>query len=79
MRCDVIAAGVISAVKNIGLKKPVILRMKGTNVKEAKKLVEESGLKLIISDDLDQAALKAVKVASIVKDAEEAGLQVQFA
>jgi succinyl-CoA synthetase beta subunit len=78
MRCDVIASGVISAVKNIGLKKPVILRMKGTNVKEAKKLVESSGLKLIMTDDLDQAALKAVKVASIINDAEAAGLQVQF-
>jgi len=79
MRCDVIAMGVISAVQNIGLKKPVILRMKGTNVQEAKKLVEASGLKLIVCDDLDQAANKAVKVASIITSAEDAGLQVNFA
>lgn len=79
MRCDVIAMGVISAVQNIGLKKPVILRMKGTNVEEAKKLVDASGLKLIVCDDLDQAAHKAVKVASIISSAEEAGLEVNFA
>ena len=79
MRCDVIAMGIISAVQNIGLKKPVILRMKGTNVEEAKRLVEASGLKLIIDDDLDQAALKSVKVASIITEAEEAGLEVNFA
>ena len=78
MRCDVIAMGIISAVQNIGLKKPVILRMKGTNVEEAKRLVEASGLKLIIDDDLDKAALKSVKVASIITEAEEAGLEVQF-
>jgi succinyl-CoA synthetase beta subunit len=71
--------GVISAVQNIGLKKPVILRMKGTNVEEAKKLVDASGLKLIVCDDLDQAAHKAVKVASIISSAEEAGLEVNFA
>ena len=79
MRCDVIAMGIISAVQNIGLKKPVILRMKGTNVAEARSLVEASGLKLIVEDDLDHAALKSVKVASIITEAEEAGLQVNFA
>jgi succinyl-CoA synthetase beta subunit len=79
MRCDVIAMGIISAVQNIGLKKPVILRMKGTNVEEAKKLVEASGLKLIMDDDLDAAAMKSVKVASIITDAQEAGLEVNFA
>lgn len=79
MRCDVIAMGIISAVQKIGLKKPVILRMKGTNVEEARKLVEASGLKLIIDDDLDAAASKSVAVASIIVDAENAGLEVNFA
>ncbi len=41
-RCDVIAAGVLNAAKNIGMKKPIIIRLKGTNVKEAKKLIEVS-------------------------------------
>jgi succinyl-CoA synthetase beta subunit len=39
MRCDVIASGVLNAAKNIGMKKPIIIRLKGTNVKEAKKLI----------------------------------------
>ena len=39
-RCDVIAMGVINAAKNIGMKKPIIVRLKGTNVEEAKKLIE---------------------------------------
>ena len=39
-RCDVIAIGVINAARNIGMKKPIIVRLKGTNVEEAKKLIE---------------------------------------
>jgi succinyl-CoA synthetase beta subunit len=45
MRCDVIAQGVVAAAKKIGLKKPVVLRLQGTNVKEAKAFIESSGYK----------------------------------
>jgi len=41
-RCDVIAMGIINAAQNIGMKKPIIIRLKGTNVEEAKKLIEVS-------------------------------------
>lgn len=44
MRCDVIAMGVINAAQAIGMKKPIIIRLKGTNVEEAKKLIEASGI-----------------------------------
>lgn len=78
MRCDVIAMGIISAAQKIGMKKPIIIRLKGTNVEEAKKLIEASGYRLIVTDDLEDAAKKAVHVAEIVKQAEEVGLQVSF-
>ena len=61
MRCDVIAQGVIAAAKKIGLKKPVVLRLQGTNVNEAKAYIEASGYKIIMVDDLDKAAATAVK------------------
>ena len=104
--------GVINAAKAIGMKKPIIIRLKGTNVEEAKRLIEVSsftgilghtlgrlilillflnlycmfsfplcqgsGFKMIVTDDLEDAASKAVHIASIVKSAEEVNLQVQF-
>jgi len=78
MRCDVIAMGIINAAHAIGMKKPIIIRLKGTNVEEAKKLIEASGIRMIVTDDLDDAADKAVHVADIVRQAEEVALNVQF-
>jgi succinyl-CoA synthetase beta subunit len=78
MKCDVIAMGVINAAQAIGMKKPIIIRLKGTNVAEAKKLISSSGFKMIVTDDLDDAAVKAVKIANIVTEAEEANLEVSF-
>jgi succinyl-CoA synthetase beta subunit len=78
MRCDVIAMGIINAAQNIGMKKPIIIRLKGTNVEEAKKLIEASGFRLIVTDDLEDAANKAVHIAEIVKQAEEVALSVEF-
>jgi succinyl-CoA synthetase beta subunit len=60
------------------LRKPVVLRLQGTNVKEAKAFIEQSGYRIIVVDDLDQAALTAVKVADIIKQAEEVSLNVSF-
>lgn len=60
MRCDVIAEGVLTAVKEVGLQVPLVVRLEGTKVAEGKKLIEESGLNVIPADDLDDAAQKIV-------------------
>ena len=60
MKCDVIAEGVIAAVKEVGLKVPLVVRLEGTNVDLGKKIIKESGLNVIPADDLDDAAQKIV-------------------
>jgi len=60
MRCDVIAEGVIAAVKEVGLQVPLVVRLEGTNVKEGKAILDQSGLDVISADDLDDAAKKVV-------------------
>ncbi|MRX36234.1 ADP-forming succinate--CoA ligase subunit beta [Aminobacter sp. MDW-2] len=60
MKCDVIAEGVIAAVKEVGLKVPLVVRLEGTNVELGKKIINESGLNVISADDLDDAAKKIV-------------------
>eukprot|EP00997_Jenningsia_sp_PLL12_P007351 NODE_3972_length_711_cov_2.006042_g3357_i0.p1 GENE.NODE_3972_length_711_cov_2.006042_g3357_i0~~NODE_3972_length_711_cov_2.006042_g3357_i0.p1 ORF type:complete len:154 (+),score=31.81 NODE_3972_length_711_cov_2.006042_g3357_i0:40-462(+) len=79
MKCDIIAQGIINAAKAIGLEKPIIIRLKGTNVEAAVKMIQESNLKMIVTDDLDDAANKAVRVASIVTQAQESNLKISFA
>jgi succinyl-CoA synthetase beta subunit len=61
MRCDVIAAGVVEAVKEVGLPVPLVVRLEGTNVELGKKIIAESGLNVVSADDLDDAAQKIVK------------------
>ncbi|HEV7275494.1 MAG TPA: ADP-forming succinate--CoA ligase subunit beta [Devosiaceae bacterium] len=60
MRCDVIAEGVIAAVKEVGLEVPLVVRLEGTRVKEGKEILDASGLDIISADDLDDAAQKIV-------------------
>ncbi len=60
MRCDIIAEGVIAAVKEVGLKVPLVVRLEGTNVDLGKKIIRDSGLNVIPADDLDDAAQKIV-------------------
>jgi succinyl-CoA synthetase beta subunit len=60
MKCDVIATGVITATKEVGVKVPVVVRLEGTNVELGKKMLAESGLALIPADDLTDAAKKIV-------------------
>src|SRR6201988_1607039 len=60
MRCDVIARGVIAAVKAVGLQVPLVVRLEGTNVEEGKMIIRESGLNVLPADDLDDAAQKIV-------------------
>jgi succinyl-CoA synthetase beta subunit len=61
MRCDVVAEGIVAAVKEIGLKVPLVVRLEGTNVKEGKAILANSGLSVIPADDLDDAAEKVVE------------------
>ena len=61
MRCDVIAEGVVAAVKDIGLKVPLVVRLEGTRVAQGKEIMNKSGLNLIAADDLDDAAQKIVR------------------
>ena len=63
MRCDVVAEGVVQASKVLGMKKPVVVRLVGTNVEKGKKIIKESGLKIVALDDLTQAAIKAVELS----------------
>jgi len=60
MRCDVIAEGVVSAVKEVGLKVPLVVRLEGTNVEEGKRIITESNLNVIAADDLKDGAQKIV-------------------
>jgi succinyl-CoA synthetase beta subunit len=66
MKCDVIAEGVIAAVKDVGLQVPLVVRLEGTNVELGKNIINKSGLNVISADDLNDAAKKIVKA---VKDA----------
>ena len=61
MRCDIIAEGVIAAVKEVGLQVPLVVRLEGTNVELGKKILNECGLAVIAADDLADAAEKIVK------------------
>jgi succinyl-CoA synthetase beta subunit len=60
MKCDVIADGVVAAVKQVGLNVPLVVRLEGTNVDAGKKIIRESGLNVLPADDLDDAAQKIV-------------------
>ena len=61
MRCDVIAEGVVAAVKEVGLQVPLVVRLEGTNVEMGKEIIENSGLNVIAADDLKDGAEKIVK------------------
>jgi succinyl-CoA synthetase beta subunit len=63
LRCDVLAQGVIAAVKELGVPVPIVIRMEGTNVDEGKRLLRESGMKLTTADAMDEAAAEVVKLA----------------
>ena len=63
VRCDLIAEGVITAVKNVGVKVPVVVRLEGTNAEKARDLLAQSGLKVIAASDLTDAAQKVVAAA----------------
>jgi len=78
MRCDVIAMGIINAAKVIGIKKPLVIRLQGTNVEQAKELIEGCGFRMILAEDLEDAAVKAVGVAEIARKAKDIHLGIKF-
>jgi succinyl-CoA synthetase beta subunit len=64
LRCDVLAAGVIAAVKELGVPVPIVIRMEGTNVEEGKRMLKESGLNFTTADSMDEGANAVVALAS---------------
>jgi succinyl-CoA synthetase beta subunit len=63
VRCDLIAEGIIQAVRETGLNLPVVVRLEGTNVKQGKALLQDSGLDIVAADGLSDAATKVVNAA----------------
>jgi succinyl-CoA synthetase beta subunit len=63
LRCDVLAMGVIAAVKELGVPVPIVVRMEGTNVEEGKRLLRDSGMKFTTADSMDDAARNVVQLA----------------
>lgn len=78
MRCDVIAQGIVNAVHHLELNIPLVVRLQGTRVTEAKELIKKSGLRIISVDDLDEAAKASVRLSNIVKEARAMNLKVNF-
>ncbi|XP_067896382.1 succinate--CoA ligase [ADP-forming] subunit beta, mitochondrial isoform X2 [Heterodontus francisci] len=78
MRCDVIAKGIILAVEDLDLKIPIVVRLQGSKVDDAKALIASSSLKILGCDDLDEAAKMVVKLSEIVSLAKEAQVDVNF-
>uniref|UniRef100_A0A4W6DF45 Succinate--CoA ligase [ADP-forming] subunit beta, mitochondrial n=1 Tax=Lates calcarifer TaxID=8187 RepID=A0A4W6DF45_LATCA len=78
MRCDVIAQGIIMAVRDLDLKIPIVVRLQGTRVDDAKALIAASPLKILACDDLDEAAKMVVKLSEIVSLAKEAQVDITF-
>ena len=63
MRCDIIAEGVVAAVKEVGLDVPLVVRLEGTNVELGKRIIDESGLNVVSADDMKDGATKIVELA----------------
>merc|ERR1712168_1400230 len=78
MRCDVIAQGIIAAAQELKLATPIVVRLQGTRVDEAKVMIGSSGLKILPVDNLDEAARLAVKISKIVEIAKDAHINLNF-
>ena len=64
MKCDMIAAGIVAAAKQVNVTVPLVVRLEGTNVDAGKDILKSSGINIIAADDLDDAAKKAVAAAA---------------
>merc|ERR1712212_917146 len=78
MRCDVIAEGIIAAARELKLMTPIVVRLQGTMVDEAKVLIAAAGLKILPCSDLEEAARLAVKLSKIVEIAKDADVSIKF-
>merc|ERR1711874_914342 len=78
MRCDVIAEGIIAAARELKLMTPIVVRLQGTNVDEAKVMIGSSGLKILPVDNLDEAARLSCKLSKIVAVARDAHVSIKF-
>merc|ERR1712012_1278573 len=78
MRCDVIAEGIIAAARELNLATPIVVRLQGTNVNEAKEMIGSSGLKILPVDNLDEAARLSCKLSKIMAISRDAHLDVKF-
>jgi len=79
MRCDIVALGIIAAAKETKLKVPLVVRLQGNNFEQAKKIMDASvDIKVIPESDLEHAAEKAVKMATIVEMARNIDVNVSF-
>jgi succinyl-CoA synthetase beta subunit len=74
----VFAYGLINAANKVGLRAPLVVRLQGTNVSQARKIMEDSPVRIIHAENLDDAAKKAVQVANIVESAKKINLKVNF-
>ena len=63
LRCDVLAEGVIAAVKDLGVRVPIVIRMEGTNVEQGKQMLKDSGLNFTTADTMSEAAERVVALA----------------
>jgi succinyl-CoA synthetase beta subunit len=63
MRCDIVASGVVAAAEALGVKVPIVVRLKGTNVELGQKILQESGLNFVVASDMKEAAEKVVALA----------------
>jgi succinyl-CoA synthetase beta subunit len=64
MRCDIVANGVVGAAKTLGIKVPIVVRLKGTNVELGQQILKESGLNFEVANDMKEAAEKVVAAAN---------------
>ncbi|XP_050404014.1 succinate--CoA ligase [ADP-forming] subunit beta, mitochondrial [Patella vulgata] len=78
MRCDVIAQGIVQAAAELDMKIPIVVRLQGTRVDDAKAIIGASQLKILACDNLDEAAKMIVKLSTIVGLAREAAVDVKF-
>jgi succinyl-CoA synthetase beta subunit len=67
LRCDILAEGVIAAVRDLGVKVPVVIRMKGNNEEKGKEMLRSSGMNFITADDMTEAARKVVAAAGTAR------------
>lgn len=65
MKCDVIAEGIVAAVKEVALRVPLVVRLQGTHFEEGKKILADSGLQVIAAEDLRDAAEKVVAASKV--------------